>query len=418
MAQSLSESPQSDEVEALTPKRSPQRRWLLPVGVVVVAGGLAAWYWLSHMPSDNLQLTGRIEGYETDIGTKVPGRVEEITVREGETVKVGDLLARLDDAELKAQLQGAIATLEAARQQVTNARLQISVLENQLAEAQLNLQQSSQDSQGRVYQAEASVAGATAQLREAEAQVIQAQSELRLAAMDRDRYIQLAQDGVVPQQRADQAQTAYETAAATVSSRQASVEAARRQVNATQGSLTQSRSSNLNPDIRLVQINRLTTQLEQAQVQLASAQAQVDNAEASRQRIQAQLNDLTIRSPIDGVVTVRSVEPGTVVTTGKTLLSLVNLNTVYLRGFIPEGDIGRVRVGQDAQIFLDSDPRHPLAGRVIAIDAEASFTPENIYFQEDRVQQVFGIRIAIESPGGYAKPGMPADAELFLDDNS
>lgn len=95
-------------------------------------------------------------------------------------------------------------------------------------------------------------------------------------------------------------------------------------------------------------------------------------------------------------------------------MSVLDLDTVYMRGFIPEGDIGRVRVGQTAEVYLDSDPDRPLRARVTAIDAEASFTPENIYFREDRVQQVFGVRLAIESPGGYAKPGMPADAEIVL----
>jgi HlyD family secretion protein len=86
---------------------------------------------------------------------------------------------------------------------------------------------------------------------------------------------------------------------------------------------------------------------------------------------------------------------------------------VYLRGFIPEGDIGRVRVGQPAKVFLDSDPKRPLAAKVAEIDAQASFTPENIYFQRDRVRQVVGVKLAITTPAGYAKPGMPADAELL-----
>jgi HlyD family secretion protein len=357
-----------------------------------------------------------VEGYETDVGTKVAGRVDEVTVREGAEVQRGQILVRLDAEELQAQLKGAIAALEAARQQEANARLQISVLESQVSEAQLNLQQSQGDTQGRVYQAEATVAAAIAQLRQAEAQAARAKADLRLAQTDRDRFAQLSQEGAESRQRFDQAQTAFETAQATYISEQAAVEAAQRQVAAAQGGLTQTRSTNLNPDIRNVQLNRLATQLQQARVQLAIAQSEVKNAEATRQRIQAQLNDLTIASPINGVVTTRSIEPGVVVGTGRTLLSLVDLNTVYLRGFIPEDETGRVRVGQRARVFLDSNPKQPLEGRVAAIDSEASFTPENIYFKEDRVQQVFGIRISIDNPNGFAKPGMPADAEIFVGD--
>ncbi len=94
---------------------------------------------------------------------------------------------------------------------------------------------------------------------------------------------------------------------------------------------------------------------------------------------------------------------------------MVDLNQVYLRGFIPEGQIGNVRVGQAAQVYLDSAPDRPLAAKVAAIDSEASFTPENIYFREDRVQQVFGVRLTIDQPDGFAKPGMPADAEIELE---
>lgn len=396
--------------------RSFNPRRLVPLVLLLIGGGVAAWYWLSRPQSDDLAFSGRIEGYETDIGTKVAGRVEEVTVREGETVQAGQPLVYLDDAELQAQLQGAIATLEAAKQQEANARLQISVLESQVTEAQLNLQQAQESTQGQVSQAEAQVASAIAQLREAEAQVIEVEAQVELARLNRDRYAQLVNEGAVTQQQFDQAQTEYTTAQATLSSRRASVEAAQRQVSAAQGNLTQSRSTGLNPGIREAQLARLNTQLQQARVQLAAAQSEVANAAAARQRIQAQLDDLNIASPIDGVVTVRSVEPGTVVTTGRTLLTLVDLDSVYLRGFIPEGQIGHVRVGQPARIYLDSNPDQPLTGRVSAIDAEASFTPENIYFEEDRVQQVFGVRIAIDDPDGYAKPGMPADGEIVLEE--
>jgi HlyD family secretion protein len=344
----------------------------------------------------------------------VAGRVEEVTVREGANVRKGQLLVRLDDDELNAQLRGAEARLKAAQQQQENARLQVSVLESQIDEAQLRQEQSTGESSGQVAQATAQVAAAEAQLQQARAQVIEAQAQLELARVDRDRYTQLAQTGTVSQQRADQANTTYRAAQATLASRQATVEALQRQVTATQGQLAQAQSSSLNPEINATQVGRFNTQLQQAQVQLTSAQAEVANAEAARQQVVAQLNNLTITSPIDGVITVRSVEPGVTVAQGTTLISVLDLNTVYLRGFIPEGQIGQVRVGQPVEVFLDSAPDRPLPAKVTAIDAEASFTPENIYFREDRVQQVFGVRVAIDQPEGFAKPGMPADAEIVL----
>ena len=98
------------------------------------------------------------------------------------------------------------------------------------------------------------------------------------------------------------------------------------------------------------------------------------------------------------------------------LLRIVDLNQVYLRGFIPGGQIAQIRVGQPARVYLDNDPNHqnPLKAKIAAVDAQASFTPENVYFQKDRVEQVFGVKLTLERPGGFAKPGMPADAEIPL----
>ncbi|MBK7840072.1 MAG: efflux RND transporter periplasmic adaptor subunit [Candidatus Obscuribacter sp.] len=137
---------------------------------------------------------------------------------------------------------------------------------------------------------------------------------------------------------------------------------------------------------------------------------------ADAQQIQANIAYLNIKSPIDGIVTARVVEPGAVVVPGQTLLSLIDLTKVYLRGYVPEGAIGRVRVGQTCQVKLDSSPDKPFEGKIIQIDPEGSFTPENIYFKDDRVKQVFGIKIGITQPDRFAKPGMPADALIKLDD--
>jgi HlyD family secretion protein len=189
-------------------------------------------------------------------------------------------------------------------------------------------------------------------------------------------------------------------------------------VNAAQGGLTQARTAELNPDIRSAQIERLQKQLVQATAQLEAVQAEANRAQAQQAEVEARLANLAIASPIDGVVLSRMVEPGEVIAAGTPVVSVLNLNDVFLRGYIPQGRLGEVRVGQAARVFLDSAPEAPLAAMVTAIDTEASFTPENIYFQEDRVTQVFGLKLSIENPQGFAKPGMPADGEILLEPNT
>ncbi|MBC8120819.1 MAG: HlyD family secretion protein [Gemmatimonadaceae bacterium] len=391
---------------------------LFLVGGLLIAGvGVAVWYSFFAVPkSDGLRLSGRIEGYETDLGAKAAGRVDAITVREGDSVRRGQLLVRLDDDELKAQLRGAEARLITAQQRQRQAQLEVDVYQSQVGEAQLNVRQATGEAQGRIDQSEATVAGAEASQAQAQAQLAQSRSELALAALGRDRYAQLLKEGATSQQQFDEAQTSFETAQATLKAREAAVEAARRQVRANQGGLLQSRTSALSTDIRTAQLTSARKQLLRSRSELAGSQSEVNSARAAKQEVEAQLAYLTITAPIDGIVTARSVEPGAVVTTGKTLLTLIDLRSVYLRGYIPEGEIGQVRVGQRARVYLDSAPTQPLEAKVIAVDPQASFTPENIYFQQERVKQVFGVKLALTNPGGYAKPGMPADGEVLVGD--
>ena len=93
---------------------------------------------------------------------------------------------------------------------------------------------------------------------------------------------------------------------------------------------------------------------------------------------------------------------------------MLDLTKVYLRGFIPIGVIGRVKVGQPARVYLDSDPDRPIEAYVSRIDPEATFTPENIYFRDERVKQVVGVKLQLKAGFGFAKPGMPADGEILV----
>lgn len=397
-------------------ERKSNFRIIILLGFLIIGVGLSGLYFLSRFQTkiDPLYLSGRIEGYETDIGAKIAGRVNFIAVREGDRVRKNQVLVELDDAEIQAKLQGAKARLIVAKQKAIEAQLQIEVISSQIAEAQLNLQQSRGDAEGRIYQAQANVTAVQAQLSQAKAQLDQAQAELKLATTNRVRYAALLSQGAITQQLLDQAQTSFDTAIGTVRAQKAAVNAASQQVSAAQGGLVQIKTTGLNPEIRNTQLDRLRKQQLLAQTQLATAQAEVANAQAAQQEIAAQNAYLKVNSPIDAVVTVRTVEPGAVVASGKTLLTLVNPDTVYLRGYIPEGEIGKIRVGQKAKVFLDSAPKQALSAHVTTIDPQASFTPENIYFRQERVKQVFGVKISIDNPAGFAKPGMPADAEIVI----
>lgn len=405
------------EPKTATPKShaAPPRPVLIVLLVAVVGAAYFAYSYFSRPAADNgnIKVSGRIEGYETNIGAKIGGRVDFVGFREGDQVKKNDLLVQISDDDIQAQLRSARAKKQRAVEQMEESGYQIGVVQSQIDEARLRLTQSGEDMQAQIAQAEATVAQAQARLAEAEAQLTQSRSDLQLAMVRKQRYGFLASRGAVTTDENDQAVTTASTSEAVVKAKESSVEAARKQLNVSIANLNLARTTRLNPGMRKAQVDALNAQLKQAQFNLKSAQQEVAAAKADEEQIAANIAYLKILSPISGVVTARSVEPGAVVVPGQTLLSLINLDTVYLRGYVPEGRIGEVRIGQKAKVYLDSSADKPFEGTVMQVDPEGSFTPENIYFKDDRVKQVFGIKIAIKQPDRFAKPGMPADAEIL-----
>lgn len=389
------------------------------IGLVAILCALATfgfYKWMTRPDPHKLQVSGRIEGYEVNVGAKIPGRVNEITVREGALVEPGELLAQLSDDDIQAQLRGARARVDKAVADKNQAEKQIEVNNDAVEQAKLNKKQAAEDAEGQVLQAEANVAAAKAAEEQARANQEEAEASLKLANIRKIRYEKLAERGAVTQDSADEAVTNAATAAALVEARRASVAASHKQFAAALGALKIAKSVKLNPPIRQQQISSSEHQVGQSTEALESAEHAVKNAKAEVDQIAANIAYLRILSPVHGTVTARAVEPGAVVTAGQTILSIIDLKSVYLRAYLPEGDIGRVRVGQKTNIYLDSAPDKAITGKIIEIDPKASFTPENIYFRDDRVKQVFGLKIGIDNPAGFAKPGMPADAEILVED--
>jgi len=159
-------------------------------------------------------------------------------------------------------------------------------------------------------------------------------------------------------------------------------------------------------------------QIAEQQAELASASAQTELARAQLAEAEDNRNDLTIRAPFTGTVVTRAAEPGEVISAGTAVITLLDLTKVYLRGFVPEGEIGKVKVGQPARVYLDSNPQKPVDAYVSRIDPQATFTPENTYFRDDRVKQVVGIKLQLKSGFGFAKPGMPVDGEVLVEGNT
>jgi HlyD family secretion protein len=381
-----------------------RRRVVLVAALAALALAVGAWRLFlagSGLPPGVLGVSGRIEGDDSAVSAKLAGRIREITVREGDHVEAGQVLAVLDDAQIRAREQQSEAMVRQAEARLRLAQHQVTVYREQLRQNEIGVEQARADAEGRVNEAEGRLAAAEAQL----AQAVAAHAQ---AKWERDAYTRLVQKGYVAEQDAMQKQYTEEAQAAVVS-------ANRRQVEAARGAVTTAKAMLANPAIRSAQVAAVQAQILQAEADIAAAQADAERARAALDEARANRADLHVVAPFAGTVATRTAEPGEVVAPGTPIVTLVNLGQVYLRAFVPGGDIGRVRVGQPARVYLDSAPDTPIEAQVIRIDPEASFTPENTYFREDRVKQVVGVKLLIRGALGFAKPGMPADGEILVD---
>jgi HlyD family secretion protein len=414
----LTQSPPSTEQRTLPPSplagapseenkapRSRLTRILIIVGVIVAA--VLIWkifFATPNLPASIVALSGRIEGDDSAVAPKTNGKILEITVREGDTVTAGQVIARLDDAQVRAKEDQAKAALIDSQAKLQGARDQIAVLQNQLEQNQLQTGQSSMDAEGRVREAQADLTAAQADL-------VQQQAALRLAEFNRDAYARLSKTGAASQLQGLQAEVQADQQAAVVAASQRKVESAR-------GALTTAQANLDTPKIRSAQVSGTQAQIAQQQSTIAAAKAQTVQAQATLAQAQADRSDLTVVAPFSGTVLTRAAEPGEVVQAGTAIVTLLDLSKVYLRGFVPEGEIGKVKVGQPAHVFLDSSPNQSLDGYVLRIDPQATFTPENTYFRDDRVKQVVGVKVQLTQGIGFAKPGMPADGEILTSGNA
>jgi HlyD family secretion protein len=386
--------------------RGSRRRFVVAGALLLAAavGGVAAWRLFvasPALPPGVIAVSGRIEGDDSAIAAKTSGRIREISVREGDQVRAGATVAVLDDEQIRAREQQAAAAVRQAEARVRVAEQQIAVLAEQLRQSELAVGQAKTDAQGRVSEAEGRLAAAEAQLAQAEAAHAQAR-------WDRQAFTQLYQRQLIAEQEVRRAEHNEQAQGALVA-------AARRQVEAARGSLTAAQANLVNPAMRSAQVAAVQGQIVQARADIIAAHADAERARAQLDEARANRKDLNVIAPFAGTVATRTAEPGEVVMAGTPIITLIDLGRVYLRGFVPEGQIGRVRVGQPARVYLDSAPTTPIEAEVMRIDPQASFTPENTYFREERVKQVVGVKVLLRGAVGFAKPGMPADGEILVE---
>lgn len=425
-------------------------RRLLPTLLLlaVVGAGLAIWRRAGGPQTQGmLRAWGTVEATEWSVASKVPGRITQLLAPEGSEVTAGQVIARLDAAEMDAMVAQARASVDAARARlaqaerallahrrqtdaaVAQAQAQVAAARARIPQAESAWEWQAQQVARQVDAARAQVAAAERAAEAARANVAALDANLVRSQQDLHRVEQLYREGAVSAQQVDAAQAQVKALRAQRDAALAHEAAAARQVTQLEAALQAAEANRLQVSIRQHDRSVAVAQLEQAraalqaarvgydlvrqrQEEVAAARAQLAQATASLHLVAAQYDHTILRAPGDGVVVTKSVEVGDVVAAGQRLVSIARLDQVWLRVFIPEADLGRVRIGQSARVYVDAFPGRAFAGTITEISQRAEFTPRNVQTREERVKQVFGVKITLENPERVLKPGMPADAVI------
>jgi HlyD family secretion protein len=336
------------------------RKWLIALALAAVAGGgyyAVKTFGGSSLPAGIASGNGRIEAIEIDVATRIPGRIRDILVNEGDFVTAGQALARMDTDQLEAQRRQA----EAQRQ-----RAMIGI----------------ETAKSLVTQREAERTAALAVIAQREAQLDTYERKLA-------RSEQLIKTNAVSQQVLDDDRANAEGA-------KAAVAAARAQLAASEAAVSTARA------------------------QIVDAEAAADAARAAIESITADINDGVLKSPRDGRVQYRVSQPGEVLSAGGRVLNLVDLGDVYMTFFLPTAQAGRVAVGTEARLVLDAAPQYVIPARVSFVADVAQFTPKTVETEEERLKLMFRVKaqIAPELLRKYiqrVKTGLPGMAYVRLD---
>ena len=390
------------------------KKRIILVLIVLAAAGAAAVYVFRGMgrnQTGRIVVSGNIELTEVNIAFKTAGRLIERTVDEGDGAKKGQIIARLDRDQLMAQRQREVAGLESAQTQLAQS-------ETSLAWEKANLAADIEQRQADLASNEARLAelnnGARPQEKlDARAAVDAAQSELDRAKRDWDRAQTLYKNDDISTAQFDQYRNRWESAQAALKSmteREALVLAGPRAevIKAQQGQVERARAA-----VKMAEANSL--EMKRREQDLATRRAEIARATASLAMIDSQLADTIAISPVDGVVLVKAADVGEVLAPGTTVVTVGDIDHPWLRGYVNETDLGKVKLGAKAKVTTDSYPGKVYQGRVTFISSEAEFTPKQIQTEQERVKLVYRIKIELDNPRRELKSNMPADAEIVLD---
>jgi len=385
---------------------------LFPVILLLAATGGGVWWWRDAHSSDGnrILVSGNLELTLVDLSFKIAGRMTDRYVTEGDWVKAGQIIARLDPLQLqhqKARDEALVFSAESGyRQMVTAIAYQKATLESDIAarHAELNEAQAKLD--------ELLNGSRTQDIQQSEAAVTDARAQLEFARSDWERMQALFKNEDISKQQYDQARAKFDSASAVLRQAQERYSMVKEGPRKEEIAAARAAVARAQAGVKTAEANRL--ELQRKEQELVARGAEVNRSKAQQGISQSQLDDTVVATPIAGVVLVKSAEPGEVLAAGTTIVTIGDLDHPWLRAYINETDLGRVKLGQKVKLTTDSNKGKVYWGTVSFISSEAEFTPKQIQTKEERVKLVYRIKVDVDNTSHDLKNNMPVDAEIVL----
>jgi HlyD family secretion protein len=374
---------------------------LLIAGIVILllSGAVITWRYVSaRKPANQLTLSGTIEADEIHVGSKVSGRIAEVLVKEGQQVRQGQALIRFESYDLDAKRSDAIAAIAMAeanlqKLQTGNRPEEIQEVRAQTEAARANVELARNGARRQEIDA-------------ARAELDAANADYEVAKSNFTRIEQLSRDGISSRQDYDNAKAALDRA--------------RGRRDATKQQLDL-----LLAGTRTEEIQRAEKQYQQARARqqliekgarkedIDAAVSQVTRARAALQQIETQVTELEVKSPADAFIEVLQVRPGDLIAPNSPVATLVELDRLWVRVYVPEPELGHAQLGKETGITVDSFTGEVFKGTIEQISARGEFTPRNIQTREERTHQVFAVRVRVDNSARKLRAGMAADVSVM-----
>jgi multidrug resistance efflux pump len=378
-------------------------RWkfILAASVALAAASALGCYWLFRHSAQVLELPGTVEIQEVRLSSKIGGRVAKVAVTEGELVKPGQPLIYLEAPELEAQREQLQARLRAAEALLEKAYNGARPEEKAAAEAAWRAATERWKRLEAGYRPE-EIEQARAELAMWEPELERAQREL-----ERERLLTRA---------AASSRSQYEAALATYNRLKGQVDAARARLKMLEAGPRAEEKAEAKAEMDRLKANYDLLLAGTRPEEIAEAEAHVAELEARLTEIEVNLREAVIVAPEQAVVEVVAMRKGDIVAPNQPVVRVLRADDLWVKAYVPETQLGKVRLNQTVEVTVDSYPDKRFEGKVIQIASISEFTPRNVQSADERRHQVFGIKVQVDDPQGVFKSGMAAEVRIPLQD--